>query len=184
MRLYTCARISGSTTGSFAHSSRVVWVIVVVVVLCCFPALRSDITSIRKLMGKDATRSRKVAETIKPSKLAKPFGLVNPCLPHGYRYPTSSMDLGRLSSVWVFLNVCSCLLFTCSLVACFHFHASHSRGFTFLIPHYKMSFSSVSRQTIRCVAKQQCRSFSSTPKGAAAAEVKKLGVIGAGQMVN
>ncbi len=43
--------------------------------------------------------------------------------------------------------------------------------------------SPVSRQLVRRVATQQCRSFSSTPTNAAAAEVKRLGVIGAGQMV-
>ncbi|KAG9206782.1 hypothetical protein B5807_00336 [Epicoccum nigrum] len=42
-------------------------------------------------------------------------------------------------------------------------------------------FSAVSRQVARS-AKQQCRAFSSTPSVGAAAEVKKLGVIGAGQM--
>jgi 3-hydroxybutyryl-CoA dehydrogenase len=46
-----------------------------------------------------------------------------------------------------------------------------------------MSLSSASRQAIRCAAKRQCRSFSTTPTLGAAAEVKKLGVIGAGQMV-
>ncbi|KAF2000120.1 hypothetical protein P154DRAFT_522903 [Amniculicola lignicola CBS 123094] len=45
-----------------------------------------------------------------------------------------------------------------------------------------MSFASVSRQTLRCAARQQCRTFCSSPSVAAAAEVKKLGVIGAGQM--
>ncbi|KAF2791485.1 hypothetical protein K505DRAFT_248843 [Melanomma pulvis-pyrius CBS 109.77] len=45
-----------------------------------------------------------------------------------------------------------------------------------------MSFSSASRHVLRCAAKHQCRSFSSTPSVGAAAEVKKLGVIGAGQM--
>lgn len=44
-------------------------------------------------------------------------------------------------------------------------------------------FSAVSRQVARS-AKQQCRAFSSTPSVGAAAEVKKLGVIGAGQMVS
>jgi 3-hydroxybutyryl-CoA dehydrogenase len=44
-----------------------------------------------------------------------------------------------------------------------------------------MSFSAASREALRSIAKQQCRSFSSTP-AVAAAEVKKLGVIGAGQM--
>ncbi|KAH7400702.1 3-hydroxyacyl-CoA dehydrogenase [Phaeosphaeria sp. MPI-PUGE-AT-0046c] len=43
-------------------------------------------------------------------------------------------------------------------------------------------FSAASRQAIRGVARQQCRTFSSTPSVGAAAEVKKLGVIGAGQM--
>jgi hypothetical protein len=47
----------------------------------------------------------------------------------------------------------------------------------------EMSLSSASRQTLRRVAKRQCRSFSTTPTLGAAAEVKKLGVIGAGQMV-
>ncbi|KAL1610261.1 hypothetical protein SLS60_001926 [Paraconiothyrium brasiliense] len=39
-----------------------------------------------------------------------------------------------------------------------------------------------SRRAIGFVAKRQCRSFSSTPAVGAGAEVKKLGVIGAGQM--
>ncbi|KAF2033641.1 hypothetical protein EK21DRAFT_58299 [Setomelanomma holmii] len=43
-------------------------------------------------------------------------------------------------------------------------------------------FSAASRQVVRRAATQQCRSFSSTPSVGAAAEVKKLGVIGAGQM--
>ncbi|KAK3203121.1 hypothetical protein GRF29_112g300743 [Pseudopithomyces chartarum] len=43
-------------------------------------------------------------------------------------------------------------------------------------------FSAASRQAIGSVAKRQCRGFSSTPYVGAAAEVKKLGVIGAGQM--
>ncbi|KAF2852182.1 hypothetical protein T440DRAFT_446693 [Plenodomus tracheiphilus IPT5] len=43
-------------------------------------------------------------------------------------------------------------------------------------------FSAVSRQIARSAARQQCRTFSSTPSIGAAAEVKKLGVIGAGQM--
>ncbi|KAF2644895.1 hypothetical protein P280DRAFT_466157 [Massarina eburnea CBS 473.64] len=43
-------------------------------------------------------------------------------------------------------------------------------------------FSTVSRRAFARVAKQQCRSFSATPSIGAAAEVKKLGVIGAGQM--
>lgn len=42
--------------------------------------------------------------------------------------------------------------------------------------------SAASRRSIGCAAKRQCRSFSSTPSVGAAAEVKKLGVIGAGQM--
>ncbi|KAF2997615.1 hypothetical protein E8E13_003951 [Curvularia kusanoi] len=42
-------------------------------------------------------------------------------------------------------------------------------------------FSAASRQIARS-ARQQCRTFSSTPSVGAAAEVKKLGVIGAGQM--
>ncbi|KAF2200929.1 hypothetical protein GQ43DRAFT_456098 [Delitschia confertaspora ATCC 74209] len=45
-----------------------------------------------------------------------------------------------------------------------------------------MLFSSASRQVLRSLAKTQCRNFSSTPSVGAAAEVKKLGVIGAGQM--
>ncbi|KAF2747936.1 hypothetical protein M011DRAFT_466976 [Sporormia fimetaria CBS 119925] len=45
-----------------------------------------------------------------------------------------------------------------------------------------MSFASVSRVAVRSAAAQQCRSFSSTPSVLKAAEVKKLGVIGAGQM--
>ncbi|KAF2280145.1 uncharacterized protein EI97DRAFT_429902 [Westerdykella ornata] len=46
-----------------------------------------------------------------------------------------------------------------------------------------MFFLAASRQAVRCAARQQCRNFSSTPAArAAAAEVKKLGVIGAGQM--
>lgn len=44
-------------------------------------------------------------------------------------------------------------------------------------------FSSASRRAIGHAAKRQCRNFSSTPSVGAAAEVKKLGVIGAGQMV-
>lgn len=44
-------------------------------------------------------------------------------------------------------------------------------------------FSAASRQIVRRAAGQQCRTFSSTPSVGAAAEVKKLGVIGAGQMV-
>lgn len=44
-------------------------------------------------------------------------------------------------------------------------------------------FSAVSRQVARS-ARQQCRTFSSSPSVGAAAEVKKLGVIGAGQMVS
>ncbi|RYO13347.1 hypothetical protein AA0111_g12303 [Alternaria arborescens] len=43
-------------------------------------------------------------------------------------------------------------------------------------------FSVASRQVARCAVRQQCRAFSSTPSVGAAAEVKKLGVIGAGQM--
>ncbi|KAK1911717.1 hypothetical protein P3342_013022 [Pyrenophora teres f. teres] len=43
-------------------------------------------------------------------------------------------------------------------------------------------FSVASRQAARCALRQQCRTFSSTPSVGAAAEVKKLGVIGAGQM--
>ncbi|EAT84386.2 hypothetical protein SNOG_08110 [Parastagonospora nodorum SN15] len=43
-------------------------------------------------------------------------------------------------------------------------------------------FSAASRQAIRTATRQQCRAFSSTPSVGAAAEVKKLGVIGAGQM--
>ncbi|KAJ4305159.1 hypothetical protein N0V90_000690 [Kalmusia sp. IMI 367209] len=42
--------------------------------------------------------------------------------------------------------------------------------------------SATSRRAIGCAAKRQCRGFSSTPSVGAAAEVKKLGVIGAGQM--
>ena len=51
-------------------------------------------------------------------------------------------------------------------------------------PHIvvRMIFSA-SRQVARRAAAQQCRTFSSTPVTGAAAEVKKLGVIGAGQMV-
>jgi hypothetical protein len=45
-------------------------------------------------------------------------------------------------------------------------------------------FTAASRQVTRCAVRQQCRAFSSTPSVGAAAEVKKLGVIGAGQMVN
>ncbi|OCK86295.1 3-hydroxybutyryl-CoA dehydrogenase [Lepidopterella palustris CBS 459.81] len=45
-----------------------------------------------------------------------------------------------------------------------------------------MSFSAASKQVLRFAAKAQCRNFSSTPSLGAAAEVKKLGVIGAGQM--
>ncbi|KZM28431.1 3-hydroxybutyryl-CoA dehydrogenase [Ascochyta rabiei] len=43
-------------------------------------------------------------------------------------------------------------------------------------------FSATSRQVARSAVRQQCRAFSSTPSVGAAAEVKKLGVIGAGQM--
>ncbi|KAK7191370.1 hypothetical protein DPSP01_003018 [Paraphaeosphaeria sporulosa] len=43
-------------------------------------------------------------------------------------------------------------------------------------------FAAVSRRAISSAAKRQCRSFSSTAAVGAAAEVKKLGVIGAGQM--
>ncbi|KAF1932754.1 3-hydroxybutyryl-CoA dehydrogenase [Didymella exigua CBS 183.55] len=43
-------------------------------------------------------------------------------------------------------------------------------------------FSAASRQVARSAIRQQCRAFSSTPSVGAAAEVKKLGVIGAGQM--
>lgn len=43
--------------------------------------------------------------------------------------------------------------------------------------------SAASRRAIGFVAKRQCRSFSSTPAVGTGAEVKKLGVIGAGQMV-
>ncbi|KAL1606949.1 hypothetical protein SLS59_002647 [Nothophoma quercina] len=43
-------------------------------------------------------------------------------------------------------------------------------------------FSAISRQVARSAVRQQCRAFSSTPSVGAAAEVKKLGVIGAGQM--
>ncbi|KAL5412965.1 hypothetical protein PMIN06_003774 [Paraphaeosphaeria minitans] len=43
-------------------------------------------------------------------------------------------------------------------------------------------FTATSRRAIGFAAKRQCRSFSSTPAVGAAAEVKKLGVIGAGQM--
>jgi hypothetical protein len=50
------------------------------------------------------------------------------------------------------------------------------------LTHAKM-FSAVSRQAIRSASRQQCRAFSSTPSVGAAAEVKKLGVVGAGQMV-
>jgi hypothetical protein len=46
-----------------------------------------------------------------------------------------------------------------------------------------MSFTAASRQAFRGFAKQQCRSFSGTASIRGAAEVKKLGVIGAGQMV-
>ncbi|KAJ4349911.1 uncharacterized protein N0V89_008531 [Didymosphaeria variabile] len=42
--------------------------------------------------------------------------------------------------------------------------------------------STASRRATGSVARRQCRSFSSTPVAGAAAEVKKLGVIGAGQM--
>ena len=42
---------------------------------------------------------------------------------------------------------------------------------------------SASKQAARRAVAQQCRAFSSTPITGAAAEVKKLGVIGAGQMV-
>ncbi|OCK87613.1 uncharacterized protein K441DRAFT_670448 [Cenococcum geophilum 1.58] len=45
-----------------------------------------------------------------------------------------------------------------------------------------MSFSASSRQVLRSASRAQCRSFSSTLSVRAAAEVKKLGVIGAGQM--
>jgi 3-hydroxybutyryl-CoA dehydrogenase len=45
-------------------------------------------------------------------------------------------------------------------------------------------FSAISRQVVRSASRQQWRSFSSTPSVGAAAEVKKLGVIGAGQMVS
>ncbi|OCL07792.1 hypothetical protein AOQ84DRAFT_319469 [Glonium stellatum] len=45
-----------------------------------------------------------------------------------------------------------------------------------------MSFSASSRQFLRSTSRAQCRSFSSTPSVGAAAEVKKLGVVGAGQM--
>lgn len=45
-------------------------------------------------------------------------------------------------------------------------------------------FSAASRQVARSASRQQCRAFSSTPSVGAAAEVKKLGVIGAGQMVS
>lgn len=45
-------------------------------------------------------------------------------------------------------------------------------------------FSAASRQVVRNVARQQSRAFSATASVGAAAEVKKLGVIGAGQMVN
>ena len=48
----------------------------------------------------------------------------------------------------------------------------------------KMSFSASSRQVLRSASRAQYRSFSSTPSVRAAAEVKKLGVIGAGQMVS
>ncbi|KAJ4407204.1 hypothetical protein N0V91_004086 [Didymella pomorum] len=43
-------------------------------------------------------------------------------------------------------------------------------------------FCAASRQVARSALRQQCRAFSSTPSIGAAAEVKKLGVIGAGQM--
>jgi hypothetical protein len=49
--------------------------------------------------------------------------------------------------------------------------------------HILTMFSVASRQVARCAVRQQCRAFSSTPSVGAAAEVKKLGVIGAGQMV-
>lgn len=47
-----------------------------------------------------------------------------------------------------------------------------------------MSFLAASRHVARRANFSQLRSFSSTPATAAAAEVRKLGVIGAGQMVS
>lgn len=43
-------------------------------------------------------------------------------------------------------------------------------------------FSIASRRALQCAARHQCRALSSSPSAGAAAEVKKLGVIGAGQM--
>jgi hypothetical protein len=62
-------------------------------------------------------------------------------------------------------------------------NGSISSVFTDFRTSIKM-FSAVSRQAIRSASRQQCRAFSSTPSVGAAAEVKKLGVIGAGQMVS
>jgi hypothetical protein len=61
--------------------------------------------------------------------------------------------------------------------------AHRSFSCVFPLQSTTMVFTAASRQAFRCVAKQQCRSFSATPSVGAGSEVKKLGVIGAGQMV-
>jgi hypothetical protein len=64
---------------------------------------------------------------------------------------------------------------------------SNFRSLIYLYPEEQLTkkmLSATSRQVARCAARQQCRAFSSSPAVGAAAEVKKLGVIGAGQMVS